>query len=138
MNGNPNNVAAAGQSGGDPNDNEMASKIIALQTEDSFQVRKWTYDDRGTNVTNSLQTATMDNYYNALVGDIGILSQQASQNQTFQQSLVDSLTKLRDSVSGVNLDEEMTNLIQVQQAYQAAGKLVSVADETLQSLLQLR
>jgi flagellar hook-associated protein 1 FlgK len=138
VNGNPNNVAAAGQSGGDPNDNEMASKIIALQTDDSFQVRKWTYDNRGATVTNSLQTVTMDSYYNALVGDVGILSQQASQNQTFQQSLVDSLTKLRDSVSGVNLDEEMTNLLQVQQAYEAAGKLVKVADETLQSLLQLR
>jgi flagellar hook-associated protein 1 FlgK len=43
---------------------------------------------------------------------------------------------LRDSVSGVNLDEEMTELLKLQRAYEASSKIISIADEMLQSLLQ--
>ncbi len=46
------------------------------------------------------------------------------------------LSELRDSVSGVSLDEEMANLIKYQQAYTAAAKLITMSDEMLQTLLQ--
>jgi flagellar hook-associated protein 1 FlgK len=45
------------------------------------------------------------------------------------------LEAVRDSISAVNLDEEMTNMIKFQHAYTAASKLISVADELLTSLL---
>ena len=48
------------------------------------------------------------------------------------------LNNTRDSISGVNLDEEMTNLMKYQHAYAAASKLVSVTDEMLQDLLNMR
>jgi len=44
---------------------------------------------------------------------------------------------MRDSVSGVSLDEEMTNLVKYQRAYQAAARLVSVADQLYQTLIDL-
>ncbi|MBM4339167.1 MAG: flagellar hook-associated protein FlgK [Deltaproteobacteria bacterium] len=134
----PANIAVAGISGGAPGDNENALKILSLQTDASIQIRKWTYKDRGETITNSLQTATIDDYYRTFTGEIGILGREFIQNQEFQQAMMDHLTELRDSVSGVNLDEEMTQLIQIQRAHDAAAKLVAIADEMLQSILQMR
>ena len=45
------------------------------------------------------------------------------------------MEKQRESVSGVSIDEEMTNLMKFQYAYQAAARLITVADEMFQDLL---
>jgi flagellar hook-associated protein 1 FlgK len=135
--GTPANIAAGGQSG-DPGDNENALGILALQTDGTLSIRKWTYENRGQTVSSAVQTETMEEYYSTLTGEIGILTEEMNQNQEFQQAIVDQLNEMRDSVSGVNLDEEMTDLIKLQQAYEAAAKLVTIADEMLQSLLQMR
>jgi flagellar hook-associated protein 1 FlgK len=76
--------------------------------------------------------------YRQLVTDIGLDTEQAGNNQNYFQGLVDQFTQLRDSVSGVSLDEELTNLIKFQRAYQAAAKMVTTADELLQTLLTLK
>jgi flagellar hook-associated protein 1 FlgK len=52
--------------------------------------------------------------------------------------MVNKLGEIRDSISGVSLDEEMTNLIKFQHAYAAAAKLISVSDEMFNTLLGLR
>ncbi len=49
--------------------------------------------------------------------------------------LLEQAVASRDSVSGVNLDEEAANLIRFQQAYQAAAQMISVADQLFQTLL---
>lgn len=51
---------------------------------------------------------------------------------------MEQLTQMRDAVSGVSLDEELTNLVKFQRAYQAAARLVSAADELYQTLLALK
>jgi flagellar hook-associated protein 1 FlgK len=56
------------------------------------------------------------------------------QNQTAVQTLV---TSQRQSVSGVNLDEETTNLMMYQKAFQASSQFISVIDGLLSNLVQL-
>jgi flagellar hook-associated protein 1 FlgK len=133
---NPDNIAAGGQSGS-PGDNENALKILGIQTDATIQINQWTYADRGTSKSSSLQTGTLDSYYQSLVGDIGTLADQTNQNQSFSQSTLDQLNTVRDSTSGVNLDEEMGSLMKIQQAYQAGAKIVSIADDMMQSLLEI-
>jgi flagellar hook-associated protein 1 FlgK len=82
-------------------------------------------------------TATFGQYYANLVGYIGSKSQEADKNRGHQEFIVNHLSNYRDSISGVSLDEEMTNLILYQQAYDAAAKLITVADELYQTLLQM-
>ena len=135
--GNPANIAAGGLSG-NPGDNENALGILNLQTDNSIQVRKWTYAGRGTNISSALQTTTMEDYYRSLVGDMGILTSGVTENGDFTQTMIDRLKEVRDSVSGVNLDEEMTELMKIQRGYEAAAKLISISDEMLQSLMQIR
>jgi flagellar hook-associated protein 1 FlgK len=135
--GNPDNIAAAGLSGGAPGDNENGSKISALQTDATLQIRKWVYENRGQTISSNVETGTINDYYKAFTGDIGLSAQEFTQNQDYNQAMLDNLSQLRDSASGVNLDEEMTELMKIQAAYQASAKLVTFADQMLQSLFQI-
>lgn len=84
------------------------------------------------------QSATLDDYYNALVGEIGITARGYNNGYDFSRNMVNQLSQLRDSVSGVSLDEEMTKLIQYQQAYSAAARLIQASDEMMQTLLSAK
>ena len=81
---------------------------------------------------------TLGETYERLVTSLGLEAQEAGNQETFYQGLVEQLTQMRDAVSGVSLDEEMTNLVKFQRAYQAAARLVTVADELYQTLLSLK
>ena len=79
--------------------------------------------------------ATIDTAYSQLVTQIGSDSQQAQQNLANATSLVDALTNRRQSVSGVSLDEEMTNLLQFQRGFQASARALNAMDEMIDQLI---
>jgi len=79
--------------------------------------------------------ATIDQSYSQLVTQIGSDSQQAQQNLTNQTSLVESLTNRRASVSGVSLDEEMSNLLQFQRGFQASARALTAMDQMIDQLV---
>jgi flagellar hook-associated protein 1 FlgK len=54
-----------------------------------------------------------------------------------QSTISQFIRQQRDSVSGVSVDEEMTNLVMFQKAFQASAKLISMADEMLETLIQM-
>lgn len=81
---------------------------------------------------------TFSDAYQQFVTNIGLDADNAGNQESYYQGLVDQFTQMRDSVSGVSLDEELTNLIKYQRAYQAAAKMVTTADELLQTLLTLK
>lgn len=85
----------------------------------------------GSNSTNSL-----DGFYNSLVGEIGNRSRTVGRELEFNTMLTNQLNEMRDGTSGVSLDEEMANLIKFQQAYSAAARIISLADEMLATLLE--
>ena len=62
-------------------------------------------------------------------------SARPSRQQATAQVLTDALQGRRDSVSGVSLDEEMTNIIRFQRAYQAASRAMSTTDDMLDTLI---
>jgi len=70
-----------------------------------------------------------------LIGKIGVATQQAQVNRDAQETVYNESIDERDSVSGVNLDEEAANLLRYQQAYQAAAQMIQVANTLFQSLL---
>ena len=78
---------------------------------------------------------TLDGHYNSLVAEIGLKSQTVERDFEYNTLVTGQLREMRDSVSGVNLDEEMANLIKFQHAYSAAAKLITISDEMLQTLL---
>jgi flagellar hook-associated protein 1 FlgK len=77
-----------------------------------------------------------DQAYNAFVTQIGSDVQAANSARQTSQSLLSEISNQRQSISGVSLDEEMTNLIQYQQAYQASARVMNAIDEALRTLIQ--
>ena len=76
-------------------------------------------------------------YYSSTLSTVGSRVQEANFLRISQEKVVSSIQNHRDSISGVSLDEEMSNLIRYEQAYQAASRMISVADELVQSVLNL-
>lgn len=80
-------------------------------------------------------TATFAEYYNSIVGQVGV-SAQASLNMFNQQETINNqVDNRREQVAGVSLDEEMVNLIKYQHAYQASARMITVVDSMLQTLI---
>jgi flagellar hook-associated protein 1 FlgK len=117
-------------------DNSNALAIADLQYT-SLDIPKWTCD-RITGNTEGNLNATIENYYHALVGSIGTTASGISNGRLTNEEMVMRLSDIRDSISAVSLDEEMTNLIKFQSAYEAASKLISIADEMLETLLSVK
>lgn len=74
--------------------------------------------------------------YSGLVADVGIATRQAEANLTVESSLLQEAVNSRESVSGVNLDEEAANLLKLQQSYQAVAQMVSISNEMFQTLIR--
>ena len=113
-------VAAAADVLTVPGDNRRAIEIANLQ----YQL-------------NMGGTQSYNDYYSAIVRDVGyeVLKSEASYNH--QSDMVAQLENQRESISGVSLDEEMINLIKFQNAYTAAARLITTADEMMQTILQM-
>ncbi|MFT6285459.1 MAG: flagellar hook-associated protein 1 FlgK [Alcanivorax sp.] len=80
-------------------------------------------------------SASFQDSYSRTVADIGVYARQAQSSVATEGVLLEQSVAARNSVSGVNLDEEAANLIRFQQAYQAAAQMIAVADQVFQSLL---
>jgi len=117
-------------------DNTNALALIDLQYTSS-NIAQWTCS-RGSAKSSANTTATLEDYYHSTVGSIGIKSASISRSSTFNEVMVNKLSEIRDSISAVSLDEEMTNLIKFQHAFAAAAKLISVSDEMLNTLLSVK
>ncbi|RPH43384.1 MAG: flagellar hook-associated protein FlgK [Burkholderiales bacterium] len=80
--------------------------------------------------------ATVIGRYAEMIGDIGARTQGARSQGDMSQRLYEDAERARTEMSGVNLDEEAARLMQYQQAYQAAAKVIAAANEMFRSLLE--
>ncbi len=84
----------------------------------------------------ALSGTTLTNSYANYVNTIGNTTSQLNAAATAQTTLVSQITSQQQSVSGVNIDEEATNLLQFQQLYQANSKVIQTAESLFQTLIQ--
>ncbi len=106
-------------------DNRNAALLGALQTE------KLLFNAGGQ------PTATLSNAYAQLVSRVGNKTREVQAGEKAQNALYAEAKKARDSMSGVNLDEEAANLIRYQQAYQASGRVMSVAQRLFDEIVSI-
>ncbi len=109
-------------------DNKTALSIAELKNKD---VRISTAFDTSSN-------QTLQEYYNSLVGVVGADTANAKFNAMFNETLATDLNERQNEVAGVNLDEEMSNLVKFQHSYKAAAKLITTADQMMQTVLGLK
>jgi len=80
--------------------------------------------------------STLTNAYGDYVNNVGNTASQITAANTAQAAVVSQYTTLQQSVSGVNLDEEATNLVMYQQLYQANSKVIQTAQSLFATILQ--
>jgi flagellar hook-associated protein 1 len=83
------------------------------------------------------ETGSFLGFFRATVTRLGIDVRRASDDTTIYTTLAEQAEGRRQSVSGVNTDEELVQMLKVQQSYVAATKLIKAADDMLQTLLAL-
>lgn len=80
-------------------------------------------------------TVTLSGALGGLTTQVGAAARSAEYSLQAQQVITDQAQAARDSISGVNLDEEAADMLRLQQAYQAASQLISTADTMFQTIL---
>lgn len=108
----PRRVAAAVSTGTATLDGSVADDIAQLRT-----------------------TGTADAAWGRLVADTGVRSRQAQDRSTVQTAIATQADSARDSASGVSIDEEMTNMLMYQRAYEGAARVMTAVDEMLDTLV---
>jgi flagellar hook-associated protein 1 FlgK len=115
----PRRIAAATESAGIPGDNRNARAIADLINQPIIA---------GT---------TPVDYYRSIVADAGVEAMSAKTSLRFYNTLVEELERKRQEISGVSLDEEAANLIKYQKLFEAGARMIRVADELLDTLINM-
>ncbi len=114
-------IAAAGQENA-PGDNRIANILSSVQYKKTLSDNSFTVDD----------------YYSSVVGQVGIETQRAQSAYDTQVDTLKQLQNIRESISGVSLDEEATKMIEFQKAFDASARLITTADEMMDTVLNLK
>jgi flagellar hook-associated protein 1 FlgK len=126
------NIAASGDSSG-PTDNSVAQALSRLRgTENTVE---WPQNRPPTEPPQ--ETGSFLGFFRGLVTRLGIQTASATDDAAVADNLTDQANLRRQSVSGVSTDEELVNMLRVQQSYQAATKMIKVAEEMLDTLISL-
>ncbi len=81
--------------------------------------------------------ATFSDFYTSLISKIGSQGQEADDRVKNQETMLSNLGNLRESFSGINLDEEMANMVAFQHAYNANARMISTVDKMLETIIRL-
>ena len=104
-----------------PGDNRIALEITKLQTMASMRD----------------ETMTFDEYYNGVLTGMGLKIQRNNTEQAQQESMVKQFKEIRSSISSVNMDEELTDMIQYQKAYEASARFINTVDKMMETVINM-
>jgi flagellar hook-associated protein 1 FlgK len=140
----PSRINASRVIGGNAGNGERAILIGQLRTirmdilnvnDRTFFKNNVTLDLNNLTMKSSVSGTTIDSYFKSSISDLGVSSQEAKRMVTNQEALLNQLQTRKDSISGVSIDEEITNMIQFQRAYEANAKMISLIDSLLDTVV---
>ena len=86
---------------------------------------------------NDKSVANLEKFYQKTISDMAINKNYFDSRMRSQQELTDFIEGEKLAISEVSIDEEMINMVQYQQAYNAAAKVITVADEMMETLVNM-
>lgn len=119
ISGNINNVATSGD--GSPGDNSIALQIANIQN---------------AQILNG-NTISIGQFYNGFVSSIGTDIQSAATENSSTMLVMEQLTTQQNSVAGVSIDEEMTNLIKYQHGFDAAARVINTVNDMFKTIINM-
>lgn len=118
----PDRIAASSTLAGLPGNNVNANLLAGIQNQ----------------TISALNGDSLQTFYSGFVGDVGTRTQSAQRGLRVETDMRSQLQNIRQETSGVSMDEELTNIIKFQRAYEAAATIITTADEMFQTILALR
>ncbi len=110
--------------------------ILSIDSAESFK-NNTGLDLDSLTIQGSNSGSTINDYFNSLISELGVSSQEASKMVDNQNSLLSQLETRRESISGVSLDEEMIDMVQFQKSYAANAKMISTVQQMLDAIINL-
>ena len=104
-----------------PGDNRIALEIAKLQTMPTMRDETMTYDE----------------YYNGVLTGMGLKIQRNNTEQAQQESMVKQFKEIRSSISSVNMDEELADMMQYQKAYEASARFINTIDKMMETVINM-
>lgn len=86
---------------------------------------------------NYLDSVTPTEYFSGMVGELSVKASQARNGLSTSKLITEQLDSQRESIIGVNLDEEAVNLIKFQQAFEASSRVITTTNEILSTIINL-
>ncbi len=80
-------------------------------------------------------TTTLDGFYQQMVARVGVDTDQANRLAQVQTGVLEAAETRRAATSGVNIDEEMSDMVRFQKSYNAAARMVTTVDEMLDTII---
>jgi flagellar hook-associated protein 1 FlgK len=124
-------IAAGNGAGSGPGDNRKAQMIAAIRDVQT------PIDPTLPPPASAPPVTTVSDYYRNFLSDLGVKGQTADRVAKNQTALIDHLNQQQQSVSGVNLDQEMTDMVKYQHAYNASAKVISMYDQLLDTIINM-
>lgn len=117
-------------------DNGAISSSIVIKSNDNKFQSIYNFSPAGINEAKNyhlmrVKDATVDDFWRAMTASVGVLTQESHRMVSNQKMLLGQLENKKESLSGVSLDEEMTNMIKFQHAYNAAARFITTIDAAL-------
>ncbi len=94
--------------------------------------------DSATNSRQALNLSNLNDYYASMIGEVGNATKAVRDSKSFLEDLIRQMRAMKDSISGVSLDEEMANLIKYQQAFVATSKILSTVEDMFEALISAK
>ncbi len=130
-------VIAAGDVQNAPGNNTTALAIAALADSNGMAALETRMGAAFATQIGFTSGVSYGDHYRSTVADVGLSTAQAQQGQAVHETLARNAEQRRVATSGVSLDEELTRMMQFQQAYVAATRMVNAVDEMAEALLQM-
>ncbi len=111
------------------------NKVVASSGPDGDNIIALALSELRSKAVVADNTMTINDFYNSLVGKLGVDTQEAKSFSSNYELLVSQVDNARQSVQGVSLDEEMANMIKSQHAYDAAARVITTMDEALDTVV---
>lgn len=111
-------------------------RISASQSTDGDNIISLAIADLRNAEVTANSSMTINDFYTSMVGSLGVETREASSFTSNYELLSSQIDNQRQSVQGVSLDEEMTNLVKSQHAYDAAARVITAMDEALDVVIR--
>ncbi|HJM07527.1 MAG TPA: flagellar basal body rod C-terminal domain-containing protein, partial [SAR324 cluster bacterium] len=76
--------------------------------------------------------------FSSIITDLGLKVRRNQSEMKQQDNMIQQFKEIRSSISSVNMDEELTNMVQYQKAYEASARFLGTVDEMMETVINMK